>query len=198
MKKLLVNGITLAMAATVLTACSHNKVNEEETKVAYQGLYEIFTDGTCELKNGERSNSNLLLRVDPVEQTPAYSGKLPAFINTIVPWMSTSSRVNKDGLRLTFDNPTPVKADDGTMVQINVLVDMKPHPERADRMLVTQFNIVKNSDGKEENRDFVQWYLDQLPAEQKANLNGLCAIDVKGLDKPRPSLKMFNKALEVN
>ncbi len=195
MKSKLLGGASLALTALVLSACSNTS---KEQQVAYQGLYEIFTDGSCQLINGERSDKNMLLRVDELKEGEGYDAKLPSFMNTVIPWMSNPATSDNEGLTLQFDNPGPVEVDDGKQAQINVTLRMKQHPTEADRVLITEFNLSKVIDGKLENRDFVQWYLEKLSDSERANISGLCAMDVSGLAKPRPSLKLFQQAIEVD
>lgn len=129
-------------------------------------------DGTCDVSS--KGIGNMQLEITKSKDTGDYRAELPVFKGTTVPYVSNVATAKDNKLSLYFEDKE--QSEDQV---INVTVELEPFTGKENSVRVTKFNIYKNIDGKEESRDFVQWYIAKMPKDnvEKDKTTALCAVD---------------------
>lgn len=165
---------SVVLATLMMAGCSNNAVVDSTKKVSYAGNYHILTDGSCDLQDSNTVKTKMPFNIEKVEGENTYISKLPEFDNSPIPSTSSKVELDNNGLVLFFDKAEKPNPD----IAVNVSIELQPHPTANDTLLITKFNMYKNEKGKEENRDFVQWFINKLDLseQEKSNIKGLCAV----------------------
>lgn len=172
MKKQIVNGVCLAFVSLSLAGCFSNNVIEETQQVSYEGNYDILANGKCELSGSQEVDVyNMRLEIVKLPDSMKYKATIPGFWSSPVPSESNPAEPTEKGLSLFFD-----KQQGEHDVIVNVSIDLEPHKEFSEKMLMTKFDIYRNENGEEKTHDFVQHYLKALPEEERVGKEGLCVV----------------------
>lgn len=171
MKKQIANGVCLAFVSLSLAGCFSNNINQEMPQFAYEGNYDILANGKCELAGSDVDKYNMRLEIVKIPDSVEYKATIPAFWNSAAPSESNPAQPTDKGLSLFFD-----KQEGKHDVVVNISINMEPHKEFSDKMLMTKFDIYRNENGEEKTVDFVEHYLKGLPEEERADKEGLCVV----------------------